>query len=88
MTVFALIEAKELANETSLGFHGNGDNLRCLALTAALKDKSGTGVVPVVPGSFDEETPYMTVAGLGDGATILSVAGGELRRDKAEVGHE
>jgi hypothetical protein len=45
-------------------------------------------MVAVVPGSLDQETPDMDVAGFGDGSPMLSVTGGVLRGDKPEVGHE
>jgi hypothetical protein len=44
--------------------------------------------MPVVPGSLDHETADVGIASLGDGAAVLSIAGGILRRDEAEVGHE
>jgi hypothetical protein len=88
VTMFALIKPEELVNETELSLHGNGDDLRWLSLTSSFVDKGSTSVVPVVPCSLDQETAHVDIARLGDGAALLSIAGGVLRRDEAEVGHE
>ncbi len=66
VTMFASVKAEELVDETELGFHGNGDDLGGLPLTSSFEDKGSTGVVAVVPGSFDQEAPDVDIAGLGD----------------------
>ena len=88
VTMLALIKPEELVDQTELGLHGNGDDLGWLSLTTAFQDEGSTGVVPVVPGGFNQETAHMDIAGLGDGAPILSIAGGVLRRHETKVGHE
>lgn len=88
MTMFAFIKPKELVHQTELRLLSDGDDLGRLPLTVAFEDEGSAGVVTVVPGSLDEETPYMTVTGLGDGTPVLPGAGGVLRRHQPEVGHE
>ena len=86
--MFALIKPEKFVDKTELRLHRNGDDLRWLSLTSSFKDKGGTSVVPVVPCGLDQETAHVDIASLGDGAAVLSIAGGVLRRDQAEVGHE
>ena len=51
-----------------LGFQSNGQQLGLLSLTAAFQDEGSLGVVTVVPRCFEQESPYMDIASLGDGA--------------------
>ena len=66
----------------------DGDDLRRLTLASAIQDESCAGIVTVVPGSLDQQTPDMDVAGFGDGPPMFSVTGRVLGGDKPEVGHE
>jgi hypothetical protein len=88
MTMFATIKAEELVDEAELGLLGNGDDLGRLSLPSAFEDESSTSIVPVVPSSFDQKTADMDIAGLGDGATVLPIAGGVLGGDETEICHE
>ena len=88
MTMFAFIKPKKFVDQTELGLHGNGNDLRWLSLPSSFEDKGSSSIVAVVPGGFDQQTAYVNVAGLGDGAAILSIARGVLRRHESEVGHE
>ena len=88
VTVFAFVEPEELVDPTKLGLHGDGNDLGRLSLTSALEDQSCTSVVAVVPGGFDQEKPDVDIAGLGDGAAVLSIARGVLRGNETEVGQK
>ena len=88
VTMLALIEPEELVDQTELCFLGDSDNIGWLSLTSAFEDKGGAGIVPVVPGSFDEEAPHVDITGLGDGTAVLPVAGGVLGRHKTKIRHE
>ena len=88
MAVFVPVKPEELVHQTELGLLGNGDDLGWLSLTASFEDKGRAGVVAVVPGGLHQEAAHVDIAGLGDRAAVLSIAGGVLRRDQAEVGHE
>ena len=74
--------------ESVLGLECNGDDLGRLALTPAVEDQVGTGAVPVVPGSLDEEASGVRVTGFGNGPSTLDVTGGSFAGHQAEVGGE
>jgi hypothetical protein len=66
---------------------GLGDDRRrrtVLALAQRLADK---GVVPIVPGGFDEHAADVGVAGFGDGALRAFGPARVLGRDQADKGH-
>jgi hypothetical protein len=88
MSVFTLIKAHELSVKSVLGLESDRDNGRRLSLAAAIKNEFGGGTVAVVPGGLDQESPGVSVAGLGDGTASFNVTGRMLRGDKAKVGHE
>jgi hypothetical protein len=88
MTVFTLIKANKFSVKSVLSLESDRDDGRGLTLTSSVENEFGSSTVTVVPGSFDQESPGVRVAGLGDGTTAFNVAGGMLRRNKAEVGHE
>jgi hypothetical protein len=66
----------------------DGDDLGWLTLSTAIQDESSAGIVTVVPGSLDQETPDVDVACFGDRSPIFSCTGRVLGGDKPEVGHE
>ena len=76
MSMFALVEPMELFVESVLSFECNGDNLRRLSLSPSVQDQIRSGSVTVIPGSLNEETAGMDVAGFGDGSTAFSFTGG------------
>ena len=74
--------------EPVLRLPGMGDDGGRLPVLSLLELLAHGGSHPVVPGGLDEHVATSTVAGLGDGAPALAVAGGVLAGDEAEVGHE
>jgi hypothetical protein len=87
-TMFALIKPEKLVDQTELRLHSNSDDFGWLPQTSSFEDDGSPRVVPVVPGSLDQEAAHVDIASLGDGSAVLSIAGGVLRRDQAEVGHQ
>ena len=78
VTMLALVKAHELSVQSMLGLEGNGDDGRRLPLTSSLQNELGGSAVAVVPGGLNQESPGVSVAGLGDGTTVFYVAGGML----------
>jgi hypothetical protein len=64
------------------------DDLVGLPLAAARQCAADGGPVPIVPGGLDQDSPRVTVAGLGQRAAALGLAGGILARHEPEIGHE
>ena len=62
--MFAPIKPEKLVDQTKLRLHRNGDDLRWLSLTSPFKNQCSSSVVPVVPGSLDQEAAHMDIAGL------------------------
>ena len=66
MAMFTLIKSVELVDQTELGLHSDGHDLRWLSLTTTVQDECGPGIMTVVPGGLDKEAPDMGIAGFGN----------------------
>jgi hypothetical protein len=88
VSMFALIETPKFLGQTMLSLDRDGDDVGRLSLAPAVKNGFGPCTVAVVPSGFDEDSAGVTIAGFGDGSTVFAFAGGSLRGNKAEVGHE
>jgi len=88
VSMLALVKAYKLSVKSVLSFESDRDDGRGLPLASSVENEFGRCAVAVIPGSLNEKSPGVRVAGLGDGTPAFNVAGRMLRRNKAEVGHK
>ena len=74
--------------EAVLAFPGMANDVGILPLLATPERSSDGWPLSVGPGGLNEDVTHAGVAGLGDGAEPLTVSGGVLTGDEADVGHE
>src|SRR5438552_16985267 len=71
-----------------LGLIGERNDRRGLPVTTLRQCEADPGLVPVVPGGFDQQAPHVPVTGARDPATLLAGATAVLARHQPKVRHQ